>query len=238
MLVGCTNELSQPTQALFTQADLAHCATAECPEIHVDYIKYPSNKEREDSLNAAIKKFIIMSLDLDDPDQEATATTLEAAATGFIEDYWRDHAEFPDLAAAYFAEISVAESHRSASLLSLEMAQYKYVGGAHGYGTVAYGNFDMDTGKHISRARLFKDMDGFTSLAEQRFRKAYNISDEDNINADRFWFENDTFYVPESVGFVNDSIVLHYNPYEIASYADGPIEVRIGLKEAKEFLKE
>lgn len=237
VFVGCSNELSAPSQKVFSQTDLPSCETAECPEIHVDYIEYPVKKAREDSLNAAVKEFIISALYLDDPKQQSVASTIESAAKGFIDSYYRDHAEFPDLAAAYFAEISVTESHRSESLLSLEMTQYKYVGGAHGNGTTAYANFDASTGKKIPNVDLFSDFEGFTKLAEDHFRKAYTISEEGSINADRFWFDEDRFYVPESVGFAKDSVVLHYNPYEIASYADGPIEVKIALIDAAAFLK-
>lgn len=185
--------MSQPKQESFSQTDLDNCATAACPEISVDYISYPKQKDCEATLNKVITDFIITSLYLEDPDQAPTAVTIEEAAASFIESYWQDHAEFPDLAAAYFAEIFVTESYRRESLLSLEMSQYKYTGGAHGYGTIAFSNFDLKTGTKITNKNLFSDYEGFAGFAEMQFRKAYHISEESNINADRFWFENDTF---------------------------------------------
>ena len=70
-----------------------------------------------------------------------------------------------------------------------------------------------------------------------KFRKTFDISEQSNINADRFWFYNDTFSMPFSIGFRQDSLVLHYNQHEISSFIDAPIELTIGVDEIKEFLK-
>ena len=78
--------------------------------------------------------------------------------------------------------------------------------------------------------------DRFTAFAEKKFRSEQNIAKDQSINENGFWFENDTFYLPESVGFTQDSLIFVYNQYDIASYADGPIELKIAMKEAEPFL--
>jgi hypothetical protein len=237
IFMGCTHEILQPVPHFFSQKHLLSCASRDCPEISVDYIVYPEQKDREAQLNNAITAFVIESLSLESPMQQPPAASIEEASRSFIERYWQDHAAFPDLAAAYFAEISVSESHRSGLLLSLEMIQYKYTGGAHGYGAVRFTNFDPTTGVELTPENIFKAYDSLTKFAEIKFREAFNISEESNINEERFWFEKDTFKMPYSIGFRQDSLVLHYNQNEIASYADAPIELTIALDEIKEFLK-
>ena len=83
---------------------------------------------------------------------------------------------------------------------------------------------------------LFKDLKTFTDFAEQKFREAHNISENEPINSTGFWFKDDTFSLPETVGFTKENIVFQYNQYDIASYAEGPIELTIPITEAKEFL--
>ena len=107
---GCTPELFQPQPRSFSEGDLSSCVSRDCPKITIDYLLYPPQDNRETQLNKAITTFIAASLYLEDPTQEPTASTIAAAAKGFVDSYWRDHAEFPDLAAAYFVEASVTET--------------------------------------------------------------------------------------------------------------------------------
>jgi hypothetical protein len=236
IIVGCSDlDLSSKSQTL-TQTDLAICVEVACPEVSVEYQTYAANNVLESDINKEIQAYIIQALYLGDPAQLSTPTNIREAATHFIESYWKAHAEFPDLAAEYYAEISITETFRNEHILSLEASQYTYTGGAHGNGTLRYLNFDIETGKKIGNETLFTNTKAMTQLAEAQFRKAYGIAKDSDINSDRFWFDDATFYLPESIGFVKDSVVFHYNPYEIASYADGPIDVVISLKEAGPFL--
>ncbi len=58
----------------------------------------------------------------------------------------------------------------------------------------------------------------------------------ESINSTGFWFENDRFYLPESIGLSKTNLLLVYNQYEIASYAGGPVALKIPLEELKEYL--
>jgi hypothetical protein len=49
-------------------------------------------------------------------------------------------------------------------------------------------------------------------------------------------FEKDHFYLPENIGFTEKGIKLLYNQYEVASYADGPIELTLPYKDIRKFL--
>tara|TARA_B100000795_G_C22768110_1_gene426621 strand:+ start:1279 stop:1413 length:135 start_codon:yes stop_codon:yes gene_type:complete len=42
--------------------------------------------------------------------------------------------------------------------------------------------------------------------------------------------------LPESIGMSNTEVIIIYNQYEIASYIDGPIEIRIPMDDAKPYL--
>ena len=63
------------------------------------------------------------------------------------------------------------------------------------------------------------------------------IPEDKPINSTGFWFENNTFYLPESIGFTKENVILLYNQYEIASYSSGPVELEISLEKVLPYLK-
>lgn len=96
-------------------------------------------------------------------------------------------------------------------------------------------NFDPTTGKQYSQEELFTPE--FTDFIEDIFRKEQNIPAEENINSTGFWFENDTFHLPENIGFEEEKVILIYNSYEIAPYAAGDIYMEIPIEEVRPFLQ-
>lgn len=219
-----------------TENNLEICKNRNCPEITINYLMVQGDETISEKINTKLNNFIISSL-ASIGEGEPTAKTIEQAATKFIESYNADKSEFPDMAADYFAEISVTELYNSPNLICFELRQYLYTGGAHGYGTVSFINIDPETGNELTDHDLFKNKKDFTAFAEKKFRQQQNISQAQTINEPGFWFEDNTFHLPESIGFTQDTLIFVYNQYDIASYADGPIELKIAVKEAEPYLK-
>ena len=218
-----------------TENDLALCKNSNCPEITLNYLEISGDETIAEKINNKIKEFIISSLTLGE-EGKPTAKTIEEAAANFVEAYRADKARFPDMAADYFAEISVTELYNSPTHICLELRQYLYTGGAHGYGTTSFINIDPETGNELTDTELFKNKKEFAAFAEKKFREQQKISQDQSINEPGFWFEDNSFHLPESVGFTQDSLIFVYNQYDIASYADGPIELKIALSEAAPYL--
>jgi hypothetical protein len=235
--VGCNQEINiEISSESFTEKELKICENTKCPEVTINYVEVFGDKDVSEKINKKIKNFIISSL-LMGEDAAPTAKTIQEAATDFIEAYKADKAEFPDMAGEYFAEVSVNEIYATEDHLCFEMRQYLYTGGAHGYGTTSFLNINPQTGEELTSEELFKNPKEFTAFAEKKFRKQQEIAENQGINDTKFWFENDEFYLPESVGFTQDSLIFIYNQYDIASYADGPIELKIAIKDAESFFK-
>lgn len=237
ILISCTNKPLEVVSTSFFEENIPNCKTVSCPEITVNYITVSGHEESTTLINTEIQDFIISSLYIGDEEQPSPASSIEEAATGFIETYRIENAEFPDMGAEYFVEVTVTESFNTPDLLSLELRNYLYTGGAHGYGSVIFKNYDPQTGLEWNLTDLLKDEAEFFALAEHHFRKAHDIMTSADINSTGFWFENDTFSLPESIGFTKENLILHYNQYEIASYAVGPIEVEIPLKKVQPLLE-
>lgn len=234
--MGCNQEKNiEFSSESFTEKELSICKNSKCPEVTINYVEVFGDDEVSEKINKKIKNFIFSSL-LMGEDTISTAKTIQEAASAFIESYKADKSQFPDMAGEYFAEISVNEIYSSKEHLCFEMRQYLFTGGAHGYGTTSFMNIDPKTGEELTSKELFKNSEKFTAFAEKKFRAQQKIEQNNSINENGFWFENDKFYLPESVGFTQDSLIFVYNQYDIASYADGPIELKIALKEAEPFL--
>jgi|SRR5690554_4632336 len=218
-----------------TENDLEICADIQCPEITINYVKVRGNDGIAKKINEKIDYFIISSIEFGE-DAQIIAKTITEAATDFAKSYHTDKNEFPDMVAPYVAEVSVKELYRSDDHISLELSQYLFTGGAHGYGSTSFLNVDPETGEELGFNELFIDHKAFLAFAEGKFREQQKISPQQSINDHGFWFENDIFYLPNSFGFTADSIIFIYNQYDIASYADGPIELKISRKEAAPYL--
>lgn len=235
-ILGCDKDrtIEMASESL-TENDLKICENQKCPEITINYLVIFGKDAIADQINKKINNFIIESLMFEE-DSSKIAKSIDEAATNFAKVYFEDKSNFPDMAADYSAEISVSEIYNSPTLISFEMRQYLYTGGAHGFGSTSFLNIDPKTGKELTLDELVKNKEKFNAFAEKEFRKQQNIHKDQSINEPGFWFEEDEFHLPETVGFTSDSLIFVYNQYDIASYADGQIELKIALTDAAPFL--
>lgn len=219
---------------LLEQSELDLCATENCPKITINYLQAVGSQKSAEKINLIIDQFIISALYLGE-DPEPKASSKEEAMKDFIDAYFTAKAEF-DFSTPYEAALDVDEIFQNEQFLSLDLKSYLYTGGAHGNGSVHFKNFDKKTGAEISMETLFLDLTTFTAFAEEKFRAVYQIPRNGSINATGFWFEGDTFYLPPSIGFSEKGAVMLYNSYDIASYADGPIELTLSWEEISPYL--
>jgi hypothetical protein len=235
-LTRCKDEVPLSFSAeSFTEETFNICKTVSCPEITINYIKALGAKSMSEKINSEIINYVLAALNIGQ-DSIPKAKTINDAASDFIKVARLHAADFPDMSAEYFAEINISEIFSSTELVSIEMHKYLYTGGAHGSGNTFFLNIDPSTGNEIPLEALFKNRIDFTAFAENKFREANNISSNDSINSTGFWFEDDSFYLPDSIGLTETSFILFYNQYEIASYSEGPIELKIPMEEVKEYL--
>lgn len=159
---------------------------------------------------------------------------LETRAENFLQDQ-REAAKSFSEEPAWEAYVNQNIYFRSDSLITVGTTAEIFSGGAHGYKTLTFQNFNSNTGKILKHRDIFHP--GFREYAEKIFRREQDIPSTDNINSTGFWFENDRFHLPENIGFSENSLILIYNSYEIAPYAAGDIVIEIPKEEIQTFLK-
>lgn len=168
---------------------------------------------------------------------KSTATTYEELLDAFAADYQGLKKEFPSSAIGYDITVEGSVELNNANLICIELDTYLFTGGAHGIPYTYALLFDGQTGKELAINDVISDIPAFTKVAEANFRKTFEIATDAKITSTGFTFENDTFALPSTILFNDHNVILHYNHYEIASYAEGDKEVSIPLEEVKDLLK-
>ena len=102
---------------------------------------------------------------------------------------------------------------------------------AHGNSYIKFLNFDANNGVQLNKEAIIKDKKAFSNIVS-KFLKA----EIENESIENIFFEGN-FKLPESIGFNDEGVIILYNAYEIASYAQGITEFTIPYNEIEQTLK-
>ncbi|MBT8293510.1 MAG: DUF3298 and DUF4163 domain-containing protein [Eudoraea sp.] len=229
LITSCQDNRNVTFEAL----SLQNSKCEECPEVSINIPKASGNNKLSKSINLALQEEVISQLTFDD---ELNAETIQQAIESFTNGYFELKKIYPDETIGWKATINGLVTFEDNDLITVELQSYLFTGGAHGYGSTNYLNFNKKSGKEIDAWELFEDKEGFQKYAETQFRIQQNIPVNKSINSTGFMFDKDLFYLPENIGFTEKGLKLLYNQYEVASYADGPIELTLPYKDIQKFL--
>ncbi|OCB77293.1 DUF3298 and DUF4163 domain-containing protein [Flavobacterium crassostreae] len=232
LLLGCQQELSFETQT-YNQKSALLC-NESCPEASLTIPVAKGKAVVADSINK--KVFWVLKELIYFGEKPYTSKDYNELLKAFIGSYEKLKTEFPKDEFGWEAKIEGTIKYQSDRILNLEINHYTYTGGAHGYQGLRSLLFDPKTGKSIATKQLFKDEKAFKAFAEKRFRSKYRIPENHAINTTTFMFEGDQFQLPLNIFYSDKGILLYYNRYEIASYADGPQELFIPYEDLKDYL--
>ena len=210
-----------------------NCDTADfdCSIIALDVVRATGAKNVSNRINQLLDEHTINLISTQEND---TVSTLEGLTDKFLSEY-REAAENFSEEPPWEAYVDQKVYLQNDSLVSIGIITEIFSGGAHGYKTLTFINIDPVTGKKLSKNDIFEE--DFTGYVERRFRQEQNIPEDENINSTGFWFENETFNLPENIGFSEDRVILVYNSYEIAPYAAGDIVMEIPMEEVRSFIR-
>jgi len=114
---------------------------------------------------------------------------------------------------------------KTKNTLTILISEYSYLGGAHPNSYQTYLNFNQETGALIELEEIISDPEAVLEIAEQQFRKIYNLSPEEPLT-NAGLFENQ-LVLPENFAMTKEGLIFLYNPYEIGPYATGYYEFQI-----------
>jgi hypothetical protein len=229
LFFGCQNE----HKLTFEPYAFENEACDNCPMVSFDIPKALGITKTSKAINTALEEELIFLLSFD---EETDVTSVDDAMQSFKNGYVALQQLYTNESTAWEAKIDGKVTYENAEFITIELDAYLFTGGAHGYISKQLLNFDKNKGVQLENWELFKDAEDFRAFAEEKFRQSEQIPNDKSINYTGFMFEEDAFYLPENIGFTKDGLKLLYNPYEVASYADGPIELILTHKEVKKHL--
>ena len=158
---------------------------------------------------------------------------LETMCASFIEGYELFMLEFPDSEQKWFMEMDGRKSLVEADYFTMILNQSEYLGGAHSASFTQITSFNISNGNMIDivdrygRAKL-------TKIAEGYFRENNKLTSDQDLNDAGFMFEDGKFVLPENMGLTAEGILMVYNAYEVASFAQGETRFVIPYSELTE----
>jgi len=229
LFIGC----NRGNNLTFEPNSVVDKACSDCPEIELIIPRAMNKTKLARKINTTLEEELINLLVFD---EEIAASSLTEAVNSFKNGFQEMKARYPDESEIWEAKIKGELIYESKNILTFVINSYLFTGGAHGYTNRTYLNFDKRKGNELEIWELFDEKERFEHFAEIKFRIQEGIAQDDPINSTGFMFENDAFYLPENIGFTKDGLVLLYNQYEVASYADGVIELTIPFNEVENYL--
>jgi len=229
LLLGCQNESKLAFEPFIIEGEICN----DCPEVSITISKALGQSKISETINTSLEEELISLLAFDD---EMEVTSLSEALKSFKSGYLELQQLYDDEPTGWEAKIASSISYEDANFITIILDSYLFTGGAHGYTSKRFLNFDKKKGIELENSELFKNIEDFRAFAEAMFREKESIPEGKPINHTGFMFEQDSFYLPENMGFTKEGLKLLYNPYEVASYADGTIELVLPHTEIKKYL--
>ena len=233
VLTSCNKELSFENETFEKESKIT--CEKECPKITIAVPVAKNIPTVADSINkkvfSVIKEIVYFE---EDPSKANDYKTLTES---FISSFEEMHKKFPSETFGWEAKIKGTVEFESDQIINIKIDHYTFTGGAHGYQGLRSLLFHPETGKTIFTNDIFKNKNEFQAFAEKEFRAKYKIPATSNINATGLMFENDKFQLPQNIFYTKEGLLLYYNSYEAASYADGPKEILFPYAKVNQYLK-
>lgn len=209
----------------FSSAEFTLCEYNQCPDLSLKYVVFSTPKESAAVINADLEKLLIEQLIF----KGQTAPSIKEAVESYLSNAQNAYPETSDFSSTHEFTMDITVRYNSNAILSLQNSYYEFAGGAHGSGGLIFWNYNSKTGQRLENISLFKDVGTFSAFAKAKFIAAHGPLNQ-------FWFKNETFALPESIGFSEEGLLLFYNVYEIASYAAGTFELILPWEEIEDYL--
>jgi hypothetical protein len=168
---------------------------------------------------------------------DARPDSLEQALADFVSHYATFKQEFEDSEHIWFRDVSVVANRPKAGIVTLEYQKVEFEGGAHELKQTIFQNFDLKAKQQISLSDLFDEtgLEKISALAEAAFRRENRLSASDSLKKAGL-FEN-TWKSTNNFLILSDGLRFFYNPYEIAPWTSGTIDLTIKESDFSAFLK-
>jgi len=167
----------------------------------------------------------------------AARTDLVKAAGLFATDYQNMQADMGDIGGCWELNTTADTVFSNPSVLTARATIYAYTGGAHPNSNQLLLTFDRNTGRELHLTDMVLDTAALVGIVEKAFRKQQQLSPTDKLEEQGYFLHNGQFFLPGNIALGRQGMIFYYNPYEIAAYAVGPIEVVVPYEKLNGLLR-
>lgn len=197
-------------------------------------ILYPKVKESHavaNQINSEIERYISQQVSFKD---SVNLLSIKDATTKFDNAFIQFKNDFPKTSQQWELNVEGEVLYKSLNVICIGMSSYMYTGGAHGNDRIDFLNFNPENGILLSTADVINNLEAFGDLVETHLKQEIETGKNESITD---YFFGEDFKLPQSLGFNEEGLIILYNKYEIASYAQGITEFIIPYNEVRSYLK-
>lgn len=227
LVVTACNEdikLSFETQHIDKSADAV---------ISIKYPKAIGTKLVAEKINQKIEHVIANEMNMAETTENDMS--IKDAVAQFDDEYKTFKKDFQDTSQKWEVKVDGKVLYESLEVITISLQSYIDTGGAHGNSRLTYLNFNPETGALLEEDDIISNQSKFKAVAEKAFKDQTKPVDPDETIEDFFFGED--FQLPSNMGFTKAGLVLLYNNYEIASYAQGATKIILPYEVVKGLLK-
>lgn len=199
--------------------------------VEINIPKANKNSSIGNSINTTIDNHIANALNFEE--DEAISLTLDSAIKTFKDNYLLFKDDYNEGALIWEASFDGEVIHHTDDVITIALSSYINTGGAHGNTNITLYNFNTQTGKVYSKRDIIAKEKELIAIAKPYFAK--EVGQDSNESFEDFFF-GDPFHLPANIGFNDEGLLVLYNVYEIASYAQGITEFTIPLDKVSHLL--
>ena len=227
---NATDTLGYEIKSLTTSFNNCNIDSPDCSHITYTFPFFNTSGTTADSLNAYIKFML---------GEKTGGNTLQKTQNNFMADY-STYLKDTDTPQVWYSQTNIDVAYQHNKVVSLIIEMDDYTGGAHGMISTIYQVFDKTNNKVLMQTSLIKKdkAQDLLTIAEKSFRKNAELSDTTDLEKAGYWFKDNSFYLTENYCVTSDGITWLYNPYEIAPYSQGTIELFLTKEELAPYINE
>lgn len=151
----------------------------------------------------------------------------------------RDRRKCRECNSPWFDQSRVEVETNMPFAFTISMKRAWYHGTDHPYELTGFVNYHPVTAREIRLPDMLK-LGGILQLekiAERLFRKRKELSPQASLREAGFFYDSDRFHLSENFALYDTELMLYYNLYEIATYADGITVITIPYRDIRHLLR-
>ena len=169
--------------------------------------------------------------------EEVIRGTLEHVVHSFVRDYETFKRDYPDYKIGWYVKIFCVIIYESETVLSFQIDSESFTGGAHPNSGTQYHIVDKKNNSEMTMGEVISDTTKFKQMLEEKFRQIKGMGADQSFADLGYWINDGDFLLNENIGISDHTVIMHYNPYEIAPYSLGATTVEINKSELAGILK-